>query len=100
METSTATMEAGSTAFMNIPTGKLKISKTNPRQHIEPNALKDLTASIKAKGILVPILVRQVKDHYEIVAGERRYRAGLEAGLKEIPCMVRELSDDQALEAQ
>ena len=75
-------------------------SKTNPRKTFDPKALEDLTASVKEKGVIVPILVRPIGAKFEVVAGARRYRAAKKAGLDEIPAMIRELSDDQALEAQ
>lgn len=75
-------------------------SKTNPRKHFDEAALKDLTESIRQQGIISPILVRPQKDKYEIVAGERRYRAAREAGILEIPVIVRELDDNTALEIQ
>ncbi len=75
-------------------------SKTNPRRTFDAKQLQDLTASIKEKGVIVPILVRPVGGAFEVVAGARRYRAAKKAGLDQIPAIVRELSDDQALEAQ
>lgn len=75
-------------------------SKTNPRRTFDAKQLQDLTASIKEKGVIVPILVRPVGGTFEVVAGARRYRAAKKAGLFNIPAIVRELSDDQALEAQ
>lgn len=83
------------------------IGRLIPIEDIEPNPdqprqalgdLAELTASIREKGILEPLLVRQVGGHFEIIAGERRYRAAVEAGLAELPCMIRESSDAEMLE--
>jgi ParB/RepB/Spo0J family partition protein len=81
-------------------------SKTNPRKNFNPEALQELAGSIKSKGVLQPILVRTItgsmpgRPTFEIVAGERRYRAAALAGLGEIPCIVRELTDQEAQEIQ
>jgi ParB family chromosome partitioning protein len=90
--------------FQVLPIEWLRPSKTNPRKHF--GDLAELTASIQAHGILVPLIVRptnplNTKDSlYEIVAGERRYRASKEAGLRELPVRIVELDDKQALEVQ
>jgi len=60
--------------------------------------LSELTASIREKGILEPLLVRKVGGRFEIIAGERRYRAAVEAGLAELPCVIRESSDAEMME--
>ncbi len=73
----------------------VKPNKTQPRKTFDPQALQDLAASIKEHGIIQPLIVRPSGKGYEIVAGERRYRAAREAGLKEVPCIVRELDDRQ-----
>lgn len=89
-------------AFLMIPLGEIEPSSTNPRQ-IDEKSLAELTASIRQNGVLQPILVRPVesgKARYQIVAGERRFRAAALAELKEIPAQVREMSDDQALSLQ
>ncbi|MBU7586050.1 MAG: ParB/RepB/Spo0J family partition protein [Nostoc sp. TH1S01] len=70
-----------------------------PRQYFDPQALKELVESVKQHGILQPLLVRPLGGgKYELVAGERRYRAGQEAKLEVAPVVVRELSDDQAFQ--
>jgi ParB family chromosome partitioning protein len=72
-----------------------------PRQYFDPRAHAELAASIQAHGILQPLLVRPhptEKGKYQIVAGERRYRAAKESGLKEVPTIVRELTDGEAME--
>ena len=83
------------------------IGRLIPVEDIEPNPdqprralgdLAELTASIREKGILEPLLVRKVGGRFEIIAGERRYRAAVEAGLGEVPCVVRETSDAEMME--
>lgn len=78
-------------------------SATNPRKRFDKDALADLTDSVRKHGIIQPILVRQIDPAiaaYELVAGERRYRAATAAGLEEIPAIVRNLTDVEALELQ
>ncbi len=69
-----------------------------PRKHFTPEALNDLSESIKEHGVLQPIVVVRDGDKYRIVAGERRWRAAQQAGLEKIPALVRELSDQAELE--
>ena len=66
----------------------------------EENTLDDLAASIKARGVLQPILLRPTADGYELIAGERRYRASKLAGLEQIPAYIREMTDEAAEDAQ
>jgi len=76
----------------------LKPGKYQPRSHMDEASLNDLAASIKAQGIMQPILVRQLADSsYEIIAGERRWRAAQIAGLSHVPVLVRSVSDNAAL---
>ncbi len=84
-------------AVISVDIDKVKPNSSQPRKTFDPEALKDLTASIAEHGIIQPILVRPAGKGYEIVAGERRYRAAREAGLKEVPCIVRELTDQENL---
>ena len=82
-----------------LPTAFLKPGRYQPRQSFDQEPLANLAASIKEVGVLSPILVRPVgPDRYEIVAGERRWRAAQLAQLHDVPVVVRELGDDQALE--
>ncbi len=69
-----------------------------PRQLFDEQKIDELAASIRTQGILQPLLVRHNGDGYELVAGERRWRAALRAGLKQIPAVVRSVTDHQALE--
>lgn len=76
----------------------IKPNPKQPRTRFTEEALKELAASIRANGIVQPILVRRKGQSYEIVAGERRWRAAQQAELKKIPAVVREVSDDKVLE--
>ncbi|HCO12455.1 MAG TPA: chromosome partitioning protein ParB [Desulfonauticus sp.] len=68
-----------------------------PRENFDPESLKNLAQSIKSEGVLQPILVRPKDNHYQIVAGERRWRAAKLAGLEKIPAIIREISDQETL---
>ncbi len=78
----------------------IKLPDYQPRQYFDEQKLEELAQTIKAHGVLEPLLVRQLprKNQYELVAGGRRYRAAKRAGLTEVPVIVRELSEEQALE--
>ena len=92
-----ATASGGAT----LPLAYLKPGRFQPRRHFDETALEELTASIRQHGLLQPILVRPVAgvpDSYEIVAGERRWRAAQRASLHDVPVIVQSLSDTQALE--
>ncbi len=82
-----------------LPVGQLQSGKYQPRSHMDEAALQTLADSIKAQGIMQPILVRELdEDQYEIIAGERRWRASQMAGLDEVPVMIRDIEDESALE--
>ncbi|MBK6355779.1 MAG: ParB/RepB/Spo0J family partition protein [Betaproteobacteria bacterium] len=86
----------------NLPVERMKPGKYQPRTHMDQDSLAELAASIKAQGVMQPILVRAVDttpgaERYEIVAGERRWRAAQLAGLTEVPVLVRTIPDEQAL---
>ena len=85
--------------FLQIPVEKIRAGSLQPRRTFSPGALEELVASIREKGVLQPVLVRPTPDGYELVAGERRFRAAEAAGLSTIPAVVRRLSDREALEA-
>jgi len=87
--------------FLILPINKLKISPFNIRQVTTTEIkeeMEELKQSIKSKGIIEPLIVRKTNNDYEIVVGQRRFIAGKEIGLKEFPCIVKELSDQEALE--
>jgi|FaiFalDrversion3_1042247.scaffolds.fasta_scaffold00013_4 ParB family chromosome partitioning protein len=81
-----------------LPVDRIRPSRVQPRQEITRESLEDLVASIRAHGVLQPVLVRPVGGEYELVAGERRWRAAVLAGLERVPALVRPLSDAQALQ--
>ncbi|MBD2533720.1 ParB/RepB/Spo0J family partition protein [Nostoc flagelliforme FACHB-838] len=82
-----------------IKLSDIVLPQHQPRRYFDPQALKELVSSVKQHGILQPLLVRPIGGgKYELVAGERRYRAGIEAELEVAPVVVRELSDDQAFQ--
>ncbi|HEU4950236.1 MAG TPA: ParB/RepB/Spo0J family partition protein [Candidatus Deferrimicrobiaceae bacterium] len=85
--------------FLQIPLEKIRAGSLQPRRTFSPEPLEELVASIREKGILQPVLVRPTPDGYELVAGERRFRAAESAGLSTIPAVVRKLTDREALEA-
>jgi ParB family transcriptional regulator, chromosome partitioning protein len=81
-----------------LPIGDLQPGKYQPRTRMDPGSLEDLAASIKAQGLIQPISVRPVTNgRFEIIAGERRWRASQIAGLTEVPVLIREIPDDAAL---
>lgn len=81
-----------------LPVGVLQPGKYQPRTRMDPGSLEELAASIRAQGIMQPILVRPIGERrYEIIAGERRWRAAQIAGLSEVPVQIRDIPDDAAL---
>ena len=89
---------AASDAPTTLPVTVLQPGKYQPRSRMDQEALNELAASIKAQGVMQPILVRPVDGgRYEIIAGERRWRASQLAGLHEVPVLVRDIPDDSAL---
>lgn len=86
------------TEIKNIPFGNIEPHPENPRKKINQEELEELAKSIKAIGLLQPITVRVKDDKYQIVCGHRRYEAAKLAGLKDISCIVRDLTDEEAFE--
>ncbi len=85
-------------APQTLPVTRLRAGKYQPRTRMNSESLAELAESIKAQGIMQPILVRPVSgDGYEIIAGERRFRAAQLAGLSEVPVLVKEVPDESAL---
>jgi len=83
-----------------LPVGSIRPGKYQPRTRMDEQALAELAASIRAQGLVQPILVRPLAGaagRYELIAGERRWRAAQMAGLTEIPALVREVPDNAAL---
>ncbi len=72
-------------------------NRMQPRKHFDEAKLEELAESLKAHGLIQPVIVRETDDGYEIVAGERRWRAAAKAGLQTIPCVVKDLTDEENL---
>jgi ParB family chromosome partitioning protein len=82
----------------SVDTEKIQLPQQQPRRYFDPQKMEQLVQSVKEHGILEPLLVRPLANgNYELVAGERRYRAAREASLLAVPVVVRELSDEEAL---
>src|SRR5881396_2391890 len=81
-----------------IPIDQIAVNPNQPRKLFDSKALDELTASIRATGVIQPIVVRRHGDGYQLIAGERRWRAARQAGLDRIPAVVREATDGQSLE--
>ena len=83
---------------LTLPLSKIEPNRDQPRRHFDEEALQQLADSIKVHGIIQPLVVRPVGDRYEIIAGERRFRAAHIAGLREVPVIVREYSEQELYE--
>lgn len=81
-----------------IPVGTLVANRYQPRTHFDEQALEDLAASLKLHGMVQPIVARKVGDKFEIIAGERRWRAAKRAGLAMVPVVIKEVPEDRLLE--
>jgi ParB family transcriptional regulator, chromosome partitioning protein len=93
--------EESQTAPQTVPIDSITLPASQPRRYFDPAKMEQLIASVKAHGVLENLLIRPLPDKdssYELIAGERRYRAALAAGLKEVPVTIRSLSDEQALQ--
>lgn len=82
--------------FLNI--SLIEPNREQPRKYFDEEQLGELTASVKEYGVLQPLLVQKKGDYYEIIAGERRWRAARAAGLKDVPVVIREYSKQQTME--
>lgn len=89
-------VERGGVEQVNLE--QLHVSPYQPRKRLDPEAIAELSASIAEKGVLQPLLVRPSPTGYEIVAGERRFRAAKQAGLNTVPVIVKNLNDQETLE--
>lgn len=91
---------ARSRSVLEIALDKLEPNPYQPRQHIDDESLEELTLSIEAHGVVQPVVVRRTDDAdvYQIIAGERRWRAARRAGLSTVPCIVQDADDERALE--
>jgi ParB family chromosome partitioning protein len=84
--------------FFVCPVEELKPHHQQPRKTFNDAKMSELVASIREKGVIQPLVVRHTGDHYQIIAGERRWRAAQKAGLKEVPVVIQDVSEDWALE--
>lgn len=84
--------------YFSCPIEEIKPNRYQPRKTFSPEKLEELAASIREKGVLQPLVVRKGAESYELIAGERRWRAAQKAGLREVPVVIQDVSDDTALE--
>ena len=90
--------EAPRDTLATLPVARIRPGRYQPRTRMDQEALAELAASIQSQGLMQPVLVRPVdRERYELIAGERRWRAAQMAGLQEIPALVREVADESAL---
>jgi ParB family chromosome partitioning protein len=91
---------AESSSGKRLPVEFIIANRQNPRRDFDPDQLEDLTNSIREKGVMQPLLVRPSQDPniFEIIAGERRWRAAQKAGLHDVPVIIRDVDDKEALE--
>ncbi len=90
--------ESSRETLLTLPVGRIRPGKYQPRTRMDQQALAELAASIRSQGLMQPLLVRPVdRDRYELIAGERRWRAAQMAGLEEVPALVRDVPDEAAL---
>ncbi|PLY04640.1 MAG: chromosome partitioning protein ParB [Desulfuromonas sp.] len=94
---SSAAQEGGKKYF-SCPIEDLKPHSQQPRKTFADDKMAELVASIREKGVIQPLVVRQQGDHYQIIAGERRWRAAQKAGLDRVPVVIQDVSEDWALE--
>jgi ParB family chromosome partitioning protein len=85
-------------ALLTLPVARIRPGRYQPRTKMDQQALAELAGSIRSRGLMQPLLVRPIeRDRYELIAGERRWRAAQMAGLQEVPALVREVPDEAAL---
>jgi ParB family chromosome partitioning protein len=94
---SSATQEGRHKYFL-CPVEELRPHARQPRKSFDDAKMAELVASIREKGVIQPLVVRNAGDHYQIIAGERRWRAAQRAGLKDVPVVIQDVSEDWALE--
>jgi ParB family chromosome partitioning protein len=84
--------------LLELPPDRIDPNPEQPRQHIDPEKLSELARSMIEQGVVQPLVVRRVGARYQIIAGERRWRAAREAGLSKVPVIVRQAGDGELLE--
>jgi ParB family chromosome partitioning protein len=95
-----ARVAESSSGLKRLPVEFIVANRANPRREFDDGQLDELTSSIREKGVMQPLLVRPTRDpnQFEIIAGERRWRAAQRAGLHDVPVLIREVGDKEALE--
>ena len=83
--------------ILSIDISQIKPNKNQPRKEFDEKSLKELSDSIKTYGVIQPIIVRKIGKNYEIIAGERRWRASKIAGLEEVPCLVKDVEEFESI---
>ncbi len=94
----TSASQDGRHKYFVCPVEELKPHHQQPRKTFNDAKMAELVASIREKGVIQPLVVRHTDDHYQIIAGERRWRAAQKAGLKDVPVVIQDVSEDWALE--
>ena len=89
---------AATQSKLRFQIGIVEHNREQPRKYFDEDALLELSESLKQFGVLQPLLVQDKKDYYEIIAGERRWRAAKLAGLKEVPVIIKKLTDQEIVE--
>ncbi len=95
--TQTPAHQAAESPYL-LPIGQIEPNPLQPRTSFEPEKLEELAQLIRANGVIQPLVVRKKGSRYQLVAGERRWRAAKQAGLSEVPAVVQEIADDHLLE--
>ncbi|HKL25044.1 MAG TPA: ParB/RepB/Spo0J family partition protein, partial [Desulfuromonadales bacterium] len=94
----TSAAQEGRHKYFLCPIEDLRPHQQQPRKTFDDAKMAELVASVREKGVIQPLVVRQAEDHYQIIAGERRWRAAQKAGLKDVPVVIQDVSEDWALE--
>ncbi len=90
--------EDGRRKYFLCPIEELRPHDQQPRKSFDDSKMEELTASVREKGIIQPLVVRRMDDHYQIIAGERRWRAAQKTALREVPVVIQDVTDDLAYE--
>jgi len=85
-------------SLIEVPIDQIEVNPNQPRKVFDFTALDELAASIRSSGVIQPIIVRRSAGSYQLIAGERRWRAARQAGLERIPAIVRDATDAQSIE--
>lgn len=92
------TVTTESDGFLKVPLDRIDPNPSQPRTEFRPEQLQELADSIKANGVIQPLIVRRSGERFELIAGERRWRASRMAGLPEVPIVVQEIANDRILQ--